>query len=53
MGSNFWLGIATAQTATGRNDSRGRRHHIISISGGLALALLIAGGLLIVAALNG
>jgi hypothetical protein len=53
MDSESWLGIAAAQTATGPNESTDRRHHIISIAGGIALALLIGGGLLIAAALNG
>jgi len=53
MSPNFWLGIAAAQTAAHGNKSIGYRKHILSIVGGLALALLIGVGLLALAALNG
>jgi hypothetical protein len=53
MGTNFWIGIATANSTTGRNAVTKRRYQILSIAGGLTLALLIGGGLLLVAALNG
>jgi hypothetical protein len=50
---NFWLGVAMAQNAPVRTKSSNRRHRALSIVGGIALALLIGGGLFIVAALNG
>ena len=49
--SNLWMGIVAAQHAVARTKSANRRHHVLSIIGGIALALLIGAGLFIVAAL--
>jgi hypothetical protein len=49
---NFWIGIAAAQNAVAATKPADRRHRVLSIVGGIALALLIGAGLLIVAALN-
>ena len=50
--NNFWIGIAAAQHAAAGTKSADRRHRVVSIVGGIALALLISAGLFIVAALN-
>ena len=49
---NFWQGVAVAQNAPVGTKPPNRRHRALSIVGGIALALLIGGGLFIVAALN-
>jgi hypothetical protein len=49
---SFWMGIAAAQNAAAGTKPAGRGHHVLSIVGGIALALLIAGGLLFVMALS-
>ena len=49
---SFWMGIAAAQNAAAGTKPAGRGHRVLSIVGGIALALLIAGGLLIVMALS-
>jgi hypothetical protein len=49
--SNFWLGLIAAQTAADTKPVH-RRQRILSILGGIALALLIGGGLFIAAALT-
>jgi hypothetical protein len=49
---NFWMGIAAAHHAVAEGKSADRRHRVLSIVGGVALALLIGAGLFIVAALN-
>ena len=49
---NFWMGIAAAQNAAAGAKSAERRHRVLSIIGGIALALLIGAGILAVAALN-
>ena len=49
---NFWMGIAAAQTTVAGTKSAARRHSVLSIVGGIGLALLIGAGLFIVAALN-
>jgi hypothetical protein len=48
---NFWMGIAAANAAAKVKPSI-PAHRILSILAGVALALLIGAGLLIVAALN-
>jgi hypothetical protein len=48
---NFWMGIAAAQNAA-ETKPTDRRHGVLSIVGGIALAVLIGAGLFIVAALN-
>jgi len=53
---NFWMGIAAAQNAAAETKlaDRGRVPSIVGgIVGGIAVALLIVGGLMIVMALNG
>jgi hypothetical protein len=49
---SFWMGIAAAQNAAAGTKPAGRGHRVLSIVGGIALALLIAGGLLFVMALS-
>jgi hypothetical protein len=51
--SDFWMGMLAAQKAADGTKSVDRHHRILSIVGGIALALLIGGGLVIAAALNG
>jgi hypothetical protein len=50
---DFWMSIAAAQNAAAGTKPADRRHRVLSIVGGIALALLIGAGLFIVAALNG
>ena len=61
---NFWMGIAAAQNAAAETQNAAaetkladRGHRVLSIVGsivgGIAVALLILGGLMIVMALNG
>ena len=50
---DFWMGVAAAQNAAAGTKPADRRHRVLSIVGGIALALLIGGGLLVVAAFNG
>jgi hypothetical protein len=49
---NFWMGIAAAQNVVAGTKPANRRHRVLSIVGGIALALLIGAGLFIAAALN-
>jgi hypothetical protein len=46
------MGVAAAQNAAASTKPAGRRYRVLSIVGGIALALLIGGGLLVVAALS-
>jgi hypothetical protein len=48
--SNFWMGLVAAQTAAGDAKPVDRRQRILSVLGGIALALLIGGGLFLAAA---
>jgi hypothetical protein len=50
---DFWMGIVAAQNAAAGTKPAGRGHRILSIVGGIAVTLLIVGGLMIVGALNG
>jgi hypothetical protein len=57
---NFWMGIAAAQNAAAETQNAAaetkladRGHRVLSIVGGIAVALLIVGGLMIAVALNG
>lgn len=50
---DFWMGIAAAQNAAAGAKPAGRGHPILSIIGGIAVAFLIVGGLMIMGALNG
>jgi hypothetical protein len=50
---DFWMGIAAAQNTAAGTKPAGRGHRVLSIVGGIAVALLIVGGLMIVGALNG
>jgi hypothetical protein len=50
----FWIGVAAAQNANavaGAKPAK-RRHPVLSIIGGIAIALLIGAGMFVVAALN-
>jgi hypothetical protein len=49
---NFWIGVTAAQNAASGSKPADRRHRILSIVGGVALALLIGGGLLVAAVLT-
>jgi hypothetical protein len=51
--SDFWMGLVTAQKAADWTKPVDRRHRVLSIVGGIALALLVAGGLVIAVALSG
>jgi hypothetical protein len=50
----FLMGVAAAQNANAvaGEKSAKRRHPVLSIIGGIAIALLIGAGMLVVAALN-
>ena len=50
--SNFWMGLLAAQAAVGDTKPVDRRQRVLSVFGGIALALLIGGGLFIAAALT-
>ena len=50
--NNFWMGLIAAQTAAADTKPADRRHRVLSILGGIALALLLGGGLFIAAALT-
>ena len=47
---DFWMGIAAAQNAVAGNERADGRHRILSIVGGIAIAVLIGAGPFIVAA---
>jgi hypothetical protein len=49
--NQFWIGIAAAQNAALTKSANGR-HRVLSIVGGIVIALLIGAGLFILAALN-
>jgi len=51
MGS-FWMGIAAARNAVAETKSTARGHRVLSVLGGIDLALLIGAGLVILAVLN-
>jgi hypothetical protein len=53
--NDFWTGIVAAQTATAstRPAPADRRHRVLSVVGGVAIALLISAGLLVAVAFNG
>jgi hypothetical protein len=50
---DFWMGIAAAQNAAAGTKPANHRHRVLSVIGGIALALVIGGGLFMLAALNG
>ena len=50
--SNFWMGLLAAQTAAADTKPADRRQRVLSVLGGIAIALLIGGGLIIAAALS-
>ena len=52
MGSGFWMGVLAAQRAASGTKAADRRHHVLSMVGGIALALVIGAGLFIVAGLT-
>jgi hypothetical protein len=45
---NFWIGVAAAQNAAAGTKPPDRRHRVLSIVGGITLAVLIGAGLFIV-----
>jgi hypothetical protein len=47
----FWLGVGAAQK-TARLSANNRGHHVISVIVGIVLAVMVAGGLFILLALN-
>jgi hypothetical protein len=49
---DFWVGIAAAQNAAAGSKLANPRHRVLSIIGGIALALVIGGGLFTLAALG-
>ena len=49
--SNFWMGIAAANTAAKVKPGT-RAHRVLSVVSGIAIALLIGAGLFIIAALT-
>ena len=50
--SNFWMGIAAAQNAMGKNKHADRGPRVLSILAGVLLAVLIGAGLFALAAFN-
>jgi hypothetical protein len=50
--SNFWMALLAAQTAAADTKPADRRHRVLSVLGGIALALLVGVGLFIAAALT-
>jgi len=50
--SNFWMALFAAQTAAADAKPANRRHRALSVLGGIALTLLIGGGLIIAGALT-
>jgi hypothetical protein len=50
--NNFWMGLLAAQAAAADAKPVHRRQRVLSVLGGIALALLIGGGLFIAAALT-
>jgi len=49
----YWMGAIAAQKLAGGRKPVERGHRVRSIVGGIALALLIGGGLFLLAVLNG
>jgi hypothetical protein len=47
---DFWMGTASAQNAVAGRKPADGRHRVLSIVGGIAIAVLIGAGLFIVAA---
>jgi hypothetical protein len=43
--NNFWMGLLAAQAAAADTKPVHRRQRVLSVLGGIALALLIGGGL--------
>jgi hypothetical protein len=50
--NNFWMALLAAQTDAAGTKPADRRHRVLSVLGGVALALLIGAGLFIAAALT-
>jgi hypothetical protein len=51
--SNFWIALFAAQTGVAADAKPAdRRHRVLSVLGGIALTLLIGGGLLIAGVLT-
>ena len=50
--NNVWMALLAAQTAAADSKPADRRRRVLSVLGGVALALLIGAGLFIAAALT-
>jgi hypothetical protein len=50
--NNIWMALLAAQTDTADSKPADRRRRVLSVLGGLGLALLIGAGLFIAAALS-
>jgi hypothetical protein len=50
--NNLWMALFAAQTAAADAGPADRRHRVLSLLGGIALTLLIGGGLIIAGALT-
>jgi hypothetical protein len=50
--NNLWMALFAAQTAAADAKPADRRHRVLSLLGGIALTLLIGGGLIIAGALT-
>jgi hypothetical protein len=50
--NNFWMSLLAAQTVAADTKPADRRHRVLSMLGGIAVALLIGGGLFIAAVLT-
>jgi hypothetical protein len=50
--NNFWMALLAAQNDAAGTKPTDRRHRVLSVLGGVALALLIGAGLFIAAALT-
>jgi hypothetical protein len=48
----FWLGVGAAQKTARLSANNRREHHVISVIVGIVLAVMVAGGLFILLALN-
>ena len=51
--SGFWMSVVAAQKSAATNKPANRRYYVFQILGGIAIALLIGGALLIAATFNG
>jgi hypothetical protein len=51
--SGFWMSVVAAQKSAVTNKPANRRYYVFQILGGIAIALLIGGALLVAATFNG